>query len=365
MNHLELFAGVGGFRRALDLLQRDRVMNFHCIGYSEIDANAIKTYKANFKLNDDEVVLGDIVEFTHDENRILALPPFDLLTGGFPCQTFSMMGNMEGFNEDRGQMFFRIRDLIKVLKDNGRQPRYLLLENVKNLFTHDKKNTYRVIEDELIKLGYFVYPNVFNTVDFGLPQIRNRALIFCTTEELPSSFRDNFKTENVISYFNNVIRKRRTSIRKYKTVNDILVKRVDQKYYLSTRVKPTILSDGSGGFKSKSIIDLKIARPLTATMHKMHRACQDNYYSEQFIMSKGKNPVNPDMPKDEQANLDIRKLTPKEAFMLQGFPQTFYKKAHEANVSDGAMYKQAGNAVSVNMIYSVLYYLIKNKAIRE
>lgn len=365
MNHLELFAGIGGFRRALDLLQKDNVMNFSCIGFSEIDTNAVKSYRANYTISDTEVEIGDIVPFSNDSERILALPHFDLVTGGFPCQTFSMMGKKEGFNEDRGQMFFRIKAILEVLKKNDRLPKYLLLENVKNLITHDKKNTFKVISSELRELGYNVYADVFNTSRFGLPQTRNRVLIFCTLDDMPVDFAQMFTSENVYEYYDTVVKKTFSSIPCFETVNEILAKNVNEKYYLSERIKPTLLSDGSGGFKSKSIIDLKVARPLTASMHKMHRACQDNYYSQQFIDSNGNNPVDPNMPKNEQAKLKIRKLTPTEAMMLQGFPCDFADKAKASGVADGALYKQAGNAVSVNTIYCVLRFLIENKFIKD
>ena len=100
-------------------------------------------------------------------------------------------------------------------------------------------------------------------------------------------------------------------------------------------------------------------------MHKMHRACQDNYYSQDFIDSEGAtNPVLT-YTKEELAKLPIRKITPEEAFLLQGFPSEYATKARNAGVSDGALYKQAGNAVSVNVIYAVVYYLIKNNIIRQ
>ena len=100
-------------------------------------------------------------------------------------------------------------------------------------------------------------------------------------------------------------------------------------------------------------------------MHKMHRACQDNYYSQDFIESNGSvNPVET-MSKEELARLTIRKLTPEEAFMLQGFPAAFATNGRNAGVSDGSLYKQAGNAVSVNTIYAILYFLITNNIIHE
>lgn len=137
MKHLELFAGIGGFRRAMDALTNDHIMDFHCIGYSEIDPKAETTYRVNYIIDKDEIVMGDIVAFTNDKKNIKSLPKFDLLTGGFPCQTFSMMGNQTGFDEDRGQMFFRIMDILMVKK-----PKYVLLENVKNLWNHDKGRTF-------------------------------------------------------------------------------------------------------------------------------------------------------------------------------------------------------------------------------
>ena len=139
-------------------------------------------------------------------------------------------------------------------------------------------------------------------------------------------------------------------------------KNVDKKYYLSDIIKPTILSDGSKNFKSKSSINPIIARPLTATMVKMHRACQDNYFSDEFIHSN--NPIaylKKEFSKSEQILQHIRRITPREAFLLQGFYASFFEKAYKAGVSDHQLYKQAGNAVSVNTVYAVLYYLfIKN-----
>ena len=109
---------------------------------------------------------------------------------------------------------------------------------------------------------------------------------------------------------------------------------------------------------SKSEINQIIARPLTATMHKMHRACQDNYYSDGFIQSNDPMQyLNLTFTKEELAKQPIRKLTPHEAFALQGFDSNFVDNAQKAKVCDGALYKQAGNAVSVNVIYAVLYYL--------
>lgn len=171
MRHLELFAGIGGFRRAIDLVGQDYHMPVTCVGFSEIESKAVLTYKTNYN-TEGELELGDIVKFTSDERNVVELPDFDLLTGGFPCQTFSMMGAMAGFQEDRGQMFFRIMDIVKV-----KHPMYILLENVKNLMTHDRGKTIRRILQELSAEGYIVHHDVLNTANYGLPQVRNRTII--------------------------------------------------------------------------------------------------------------------------------------------------------------------------------------------
>ena len=255
-------------------------------------------------------------------------------------------------------MFFRICDILRIKK-----PSFVLLENVKNLYTHDKGRTYKRIYHELTELGYHVVTNIFNTADFHLPQKRNRVLIFASLEELPDHFQDSFAPERIIEHFNQVIP--RASVLHYDRAVDLLAENVEQKYFLSERIKPTILSDGTAGFRSNSEINQNVARPLTASMHKMHRACQDNYYSQDYIESRGKvNPVEY-MTKEQLARIPIRKLTPQEAFALQGFPPHFATIAHEAGVPDGALYKQAGNAVSVNTIYAIVQYLIDTHVIHE
>lgn len=358
MNHLELFSGIGGFRRALDLLTQDGFMNFESIGYSEIDRRALDTYRAIYNIAPNEIALGDIVQFTADEQNIANLPDFQMLTAGFPCQPFSMMGDQQGFGEDRGQMFFRIKDILDV-----KRPPFVLLENVKNLCTHDKGRTYRRIYRELTALGYHVVTNIFNTADFHLPQKRNRVLIFASQERLPAHYQDRFTLELVSEHFNQILEQ--TSVLRYDRTVDLLAEHVDQKYFLSERIKPTILSNGTANFRSRSDINQVTARPLTASMHKMHRACQDNYYSQDYIESRGAvNPVK-HMTKEQLAQIPIRKLTPQEAFALQGFPQDFATIAHNAGVPDGALYKQAGNAVSVNTIYAVVQYLIDTNVLHE
>ena len=298
MKHLELFSGIGGFRRALDLLTQDKVLSFQCVGFSEIDDKAKRTYKTVYK-TDGELDIGDIVNFTSDQKNIKALPSFDLLTGGFPCQTFSMMGKQKGFDEDRGQMFFRIMDIVDL-----KAPKFILLENVKNLCTHDKGKTYARIESELEARGYKVFSDIFNTADFQLPQKRSRVIIFATKGRVPKDFNQQFSSQSIKDFFEKNGKK--TSVLRYKTTLQLLERVAPQKYYLSERIKPTILADGSAKFQSRSDINQAIARPLTASMHKMHRACQDNYYSQDFIDSDGKINHVLDYTKKQLASLQIK-----------------------------------------------------------
>ena len=215
MKHLELFAGIGGFRKAFDLFGEDLKLSMRCVGYSELDIFANKTYDANFDTKN-EVVLGDIVEFTADEENIKKLEDFDILTGGFPCQSFSMMGKQKGFEDIRGNVFFNIIDILKVKK-----PKFILLENVKNIVTHDKGNTIKIIEEEIRKVGYKnIYYNVFNTENFGLAQKRNRVFIFATLEELPKNFE--FNEKSILNNFKKNIQK--SSLLKQQTVLDVLDK---------------------------------------------------------------------------------------------------------------------------------------------
>lgn len=293
MRVASLFCGCGG----LD-------MGFVKAGYDIVWANdfdkyAVQTYNLNFT---HPAVCGDINEI--DLNDI---PAHDVLIGGFPCQPFSVMGKEQGFSDYRGSLFFRVTDIINNQKRRGHQPKIIVLENVRNLMTHDKGRTFTVINQELEKLGYYVFPVKLNSADYGVPQTRNRVFLICFMDD--------------IKYIPPVPKKNK------KKLQDILEQNVEDKYFLSERILKTIMSNGTGGYYSKSEIDLPIARPLTATMAKMHRACQDNYITQE----KG-----------------VRRLTPRECARLQGFSDSF-----KIEVSDAQAYKQFGNAVTVNVSYAI------------
>lgn len=349
IKHLELFAGIGGFRQALELLGKDFGIDMNCVGYSEIDSYAIKSYKANYDTKN-EFEIGDIVNFTEDKENIHNLQNFELLTGGFPCQAFSIMGLQKGFKDLRGNVFFKIIDILNV-----KHPKIILLENVRNLISHNNGETFKTIINLIKDAGYRVHYDVFNTNNFGLAQTRNRIFIFAYKGALPKDF--TFSQEIVKQCFDKI--KTKTSLQLQNNVLDVLEKNVDDKYYISQILKPTILSNGTKNFSSRSEINPIIARPLTATMVKMHRACQDNYFSDDFI-----NCSDPIKYKEKQFTMEqllkkkIRKITPAEAFGFQGFPESFCKKAQSNGISNHQLYKQAGNAVSVNTVYAILYYLL-------
>ena len=294
MKVISLFAGIGG-------LDTGFIENgYEVVWANDIDKYAAQTYQANYS---SPIILGDLNKINLDE-----IPSADIVIGGFPCQPFSSMGELKGFEDTRGTLFFRIVELIQNQIERGHKPKALVLENVRNLKHHDKGKTFKVIKKTLMDLGYKVYDQVLNSCDYGVPQTRNRTFIVCfSNSETEFSYPE--KTDLTL------------------TLQDLLEHDVDKKYFLSDRILPTILSNGTGGYKAKSEIDLKIARPLCATMAKMHRACQDNYVTQ---------------------NGRVRRLTPRECARLQGFSDDFI-----IPVSDTQAYKQFGNAVTANVSRAV------------
>lgn len=308
MNVVSLFSGIGGLDKGFS----DR--GFNVIWANDFDKYAVETYRRNY---DNEIVLGDINQIPFEQ-----IPDFDVLIGGFPCQPFSMMGAQKGFEEARGTLFFRVAEIIKDRIDRNQKPKAIILENVKALKTHNQGKTYETIHHILQdELGYKVFCDILNSADYGVPQTRNRTYIVCFANEY-ADFIFPEKQELTI------------------TMRDLLERNVPEKYYLSDKLKKTICSNGTGGYVATSEINLGIARPLCATMAKMHRACQDNYVSDQ-----GHRIAEIQNLSDER----IRRLTPRECARLQGFDDTFSIEG----TSDCQLYKQFGNAVTVNVSRAV------------
>ena len=297
MKIVSLFSGIGGLDQGFEQA------GFDVVWANDFDKYAVETYKANF---DSPIIHGDINLIPLEE-----IPNHDVLIGGFPCQPFSMMGSELGFEDARGTLFFRIAEIIDSKIKSGNKPRAIVLENVRSLKTHNGGKTFETITKILEKdLGYKMYSMILNSANYGVPQTRNRTFIVC------------FANQDAIFTPPH-------EIALDKTLHDLLEENVPDKYFLSERIIPTILSDGTGGYKAKSEIDLPIARPLCATMGKIHRACQDNYVTQ---------------------NGRIRRLTPRECARLQGFSDDFV-----IPVSDAQAYKQFGNAVTVNVSRAVAH----------
>jgi DNA (cytosine-5)-methyltransferase 1 len=339
MKAFDLFAGIGGFRYAYEDVFKKK--NYTTVGWSEIDRYCQKTYSANYNIKDSFFV-DDIKKITSPDNdyctglnynlkkKKLSIKKkfvkFDILFAGFPCQSFSSMGNQKGINDTRGLLFY---DILAIL--NSIKPKYFILENVKRLLTIDSKKTFEMMVKSLNSIGYDVSWWVLDSKDYGVPQTRRRLYIYGCLKKLKKILPLDTPPP----------------IRLSTSTLDILQKNVDKKYHLSKKILKTILKDGTGGYYSKSEIDLKIARPLTRTMVKMHRANQDNYYSNKFL-------------KGEKKLKWVRKLTPQEALRLQGFSDKFYHNAKADMISDAQLYMQAGNAVTVNVIKSILKHLANN-----
>lgn len=299
---LDLFAGVGGIR-----------IGFEKAGFETVFANDFEekckdTYNLNF--NKTKLIVEDIRKIGIDD-----LPEFDFLLGGFPCQAFSIAGYRQGFKDkkDRGNLFFDIARIIK-----SRKPEGFLLENVKNLKTHDQGRTFEVIEKTLSELGYHIHTKVLNTAEYGnVPQNRERIYIV------------GFKNKN---YFDNFEFPKPISLTK--KVRDILEKNVPEKYYY----------DGKPLYK-KIKNDIKDKNRVYQWRRKYVRENKSGVCPT-LTANMGMGGHNVPIIKDDNG---IRKLTPLECFRLQGFPED-YKLP---NIADSALYKQAGNSVSVPVIEAV------------
>lgn len=295
---IDLFAGIGGIRKGFEIAFGN---NIECVMTSEIDKHAIETYKANFG---DENIYGDIKEIKEED-----VPDHDILLAGFPCQPFSQAGLKKGFNDTRGTLFF---DIERILIE--KQPQAFLLENVKQLKGHDKGHTLKVILEHLDKAGYKTFVKVLAARDFGVPQNRERIFI---VGFLDHSIDFKFPEPTGIPT----------------KVGDILEHDVDDSYTISDKL-------WAGHQRRKEANKLKgkgFGYSLFDENSQYTNTISARYYkdgSEILIAQKGKNP---------------RKLTPREAARLQGFPEDFIID----KVSNVQAYKQFGNSVCVPVIAAV------------
>lgn len=296
---IDLFAGIGGIRLGFE------AVGGKCVFSSEFDENACKTYEANFN----EHPSGDITKIEAKD-----IPDFDILLGGFPCQAFSIIGKKEGFeNETCGTLFFEIERILKEKK-----PQAFMLENVRNLVSHDKGKTYQIIKNHLEALGYNVYAKVLNALDYGIPQKRERIIIVGFLHDVMFSFPEPVPL---------TMRKR---------LSDILETNVDSKYYVKDNIrKSRLMRLKDPNYPQPYISHENISGSITPHPYS---SCLRAGASANYIL------IN-----------DERRPTEREMLRLQGFPDSF-----KIVVSYGHIKHQTGNSVTVPVIKAVAHQMIKS-----
>ncbi|WP_423219995.1 DNA (cytosine-5-)-methyltransferase [Bacillus wiedmannii] len=308
-----------------------------CLGYVEIDKFARKSYEAIHNTKG-EWTAHDIATVTDDDLRLLR-GTVDVICGGFPCQAFSIAGKRLGFAETRGTLFFEIARFAKEI-----QPQYLFLENVKGLLNHDGGNTFRTILSTLDELGYDAEWQVLNSKDYGVPQ--NRERVFIVGHSRRHSRREVFSIrENSVQ----------TDIEIVADLNHYSQEALNR-IYGTEGISPTLDTMQGGGRQPKVLLEpFPITKDgnaycLTTRTH----AC----YLQRSVERKETTLV-----KVSEATIEnkppyrIRKLTPRECWRLQGFPDWAFDRAREVN-SDSQLYKQAGNSVTVPVIYEMAKRLV-------
>ncbi|MGX1640465.1 DNA (cytosine-5-)-methyltransferase [Sphingobacterium sp. NPDC055431] len=303
---IDLFAGVGGFRLALQNI------GGRCTFSSEFEPNAKFTYAKNYG----KVPFGDI---TKDEIKVAIPNKFDILCGGFPCQAFSIAGHRKGFSDTRGTLFFDIEKIIE-----NHRPKVVFLENVKNLLTHDKGNTFRVIKEILeSKLGYVVNFNVLNSMTHAnVPQNRERIFIVAFDPiQVPNHTAFTFPHPIPLT----------------RTIHDIMEKnKVADKYY----------------YTKTHMYYPELDRTMTSkdTLYQWRRVYvreNKNNVCPTLTANMGAGGHNVPLVRDE---FGIRKLTPRECFSFQGYPDSFVLP----NIlADSKLYMQAGNSVTMPLIQRI------------
>ena len=333
LNFVDLFSGIGGFRAAAQTAQLPGVV-FNAVASSDIDPVCRKFYSAAYRAHR-EPFIPDVKEIDVGEGHgKTKLPPFDILFGGFPCQPFANIGLRGGLADPRGTIFF---DVVRIIKYY--QPTFFVLENVQKMRNHEKGSTLTVIKEFLNEAGYNVSVWDLCASDYGLPQQRRR-LFFCgvlasasDVNEVPAPVPINLKDCQ------------------YPTTWHLLERSMLPEHLIPNQTRKTVLRKNDK-WQGDMEIDRKIARPLTASMSKWHRANQDNYYSAKYVygdFSRSWEKVEVDLLSEP-----IRRITPLEGFRLQGFPDFFEEVRRQQSISNSASFRLIGNAVPVAMARSVI-----------
>jgi len=358
-----LFSGIGAIEQALKRLK----LNHEIIFAGDIDPHVKKSYMANYDVHEADWH-DDITDFSAKKYKYKV----DLLIGGSPCQSFSMVGERAGLEDARGTLFY---DFARVVNES--KPKVFIFDNVKGLLSHDKGATWQIMQDIFESLGYKIYSKVLNSRDYGVPQTRNRIYVvgfrnkktkFSFPDSIPletsmqdylEDFVDSqfFLKEKGVKFVTSLKNQKKSytqingnvalcqkanqqfnwhgdfifeKVKKKLSFDEHLfeINSVDEKYYLSQKVTDYVLSSGTKNYKTRTETDLDVARPLLQSMHKMHRAGVDNY-----VTHTGR----------------IRKLTPRECLRLMGFRDDF-----KIAVSNTQLYRQAGNSIVVDVLIALM-----------
>ena len=282
---------------------KDKLKQWECMGYSEVDKYAIQIYEKHFKHKN----YGDITKIIASE-----LPDFDFLCGGFPCQSFSVAGKRKGFEDTRGTLFF---DIARIIKE--KRPKYFLLENVKGLLSHDNGRTFKTIISTIDELGYDCQWQVLNSKNFGVPQNRERVFI--------------------VGHIRGTSRPKVFPITKVnpKTIGKTLMD-INQARRVYGTEGTSITLKGLGGGQGAKTGLYEVANTIDA-----------NYYK-----GINRNPGHASSQRGIKQYGGIRRLTPIECERLQGFPDNWTE-----DLSDTQRYKTLGNAVTVNVIKEIILRL--------
>ena len=309
-----LFSGVGGIELGFEK------SGFNVLWANEIDKNSCLTYRNNFS---HQLIEGDIKNLKGKD-----LKSVDILCGGFPCQPFSIAGYRKGFDDDRGNVFFEIIRLVNELK---RKPKVLFLENVKNFKSHDQGKTFQTVVNIIKEQGYSVFFDVLNTSDFTkIPQNRERTFLICFKDEV--NWESLNKTTSMSYKFSHLFPPKK--VKSNKSITDFLeTKEIPENFYY------------------------RQDKYMYTELRKMMKSKETLYQWRRQYVRENKNNKCPTLTANMGTgghNVPLvvtddgfRKLTPRECFNFQGFPKTFKLPKDMAN---SHLYKQAGNAVTVDMI---------------
>lgn len=312
LKFIDFCAGIGAGRLGLEY------SNFQCIGYSEIDKHAENTYSF---IHGNELAFGDLTTINPKE-----LPDFDILISGFPCQTFSIVGKRSGLeDENKGQIIFY---LVNILKE--KHVKYFLLENVKGLINHDKGNTFKIIQELLDEAGYKIFYKVLNSIDFGVPQMRERIYIVGIKKEIFTL--DNFVFPDKLS-------------QQYK-IEDFLCDTREEFVFDETQ-------------KSFKTFQNYLSNKYNINKYNLQEILEKDYLvldTRQSDLRLYNNRI-PTIRRDRQGilyvkNKKLRKLSGYEALLLQGFTPKHALIAKE-NQTNKNLLAQAGNAMTVNVISAI------------